>query len=291
MNDAQTSPPPLQGWRVVVTRAADSSDKLARQLASLGAEPVFYPTIAFAPPADPAPLDAALQRATGGGYRWLILTSATTVQVLAERLQTLGLRLDSPDTPPVQVAAVGSATAAACQQQLGLVPAVVPDTFVAEALAEALGAQQAGLHGQRILLANADLSRPVLQEQLQQAGAYVERLIAYHTVAGQGGADVPALLLAGRITAITFTSGSTARSFVQRIQAESHNPAAVLQAARCTVIACIGPIAAEAARAVGLPPTLVAEPSTMAGLAAALAAFAGTGPVMSTHQAHEHSHT
>jgi uroporphyrinogen-III synthase len=82
-----------------------------------------------------------------------------------------------------------------------------------------------------------------------------------------GGADVPALLAAGNIHAITFTSSSTVRNFVQRVGPEALNHA------RRTVIACIGPVTAEAAREEGLEPTLVAEPSTVEGLLDALVAW------------------
>jgi uroporphyrinogen-III synthase len=76
--------------------------------------------------------------------------------------------------------------------------------------------------------------------------------------------DLPALLAAEQIGAITFTSGSTVRYFVQRI-----GPAALADARR-TIIACIGPITADAARELGLPPTIIADPSTEEGLIEAL---------------------
>lgn len=260
MPAAPAAPPPcpaLHGWRVVVTRAATQAQEFADLLAMSGAVPVFYPTIAVAPPNDPLPLATALQAAQQGHFQWLILTSTNAVEQVAPHLHP---------PYPFRLAVVGSATAAACVQQLGMEPAIVPDQFVAEALAAAIG----NLHGQRVLLAQADLARPVLAAQLQQAGAELVQVIAYRTVPATGGADVPTMLRQAQIHALTFTSGSTVRYFVARIEQACPDADAVLNAARRTVIACIGPIAAAAAAQVGLPPTVVAEPHTTAGLVQAL---------------------
>lgn len=254
---------PLYGWRVVVTRAEDQADGLTERLQALGAEPVAYPTIAFAPPDDPRPLAEALRRLADGGYDWLVLTSVNTVRAVraaSERVSSSATGDLVLSNVNVKVAAVGPTTTAACGELLGVQPAVVPGKFVAEALAEALGDMQ----GQRVLLANADIARPVLHERLQAAGALVDRVVAYHTVPASGGVDLPPLLAEGAIDAITFTSGSTVRYFVRRVGPEA------LEHARQTVIACIGPIAADAARAAGLPPTIVASTYTEEGLVVAL---------------------
>jgi len=56
----------LAGKRVVNTRAAHQAAELDDLLRGRGAVPVSYPCIAIAPPADPAPLDAALRDAAAG---------------------------------------------------------------------------------------------------------------------------------------------------------------------------------------------------------------------------------
>jgi uroporphyrinogen-III synthase len=253
----------LHGWRVVVTRAAEQATEISEQVRQRGAEAVYYPTIAYAPPEDPEPLDAALRDLRGGGYTWLVLTSITGVRAVAARLHALNGGAAPALPAALKVGAVGPATAAACAELLGVQPAVVPDEYIAEALAAALG----NLAGQRVLLAQANLARPVLAEQLQQAGAQVDAVTAYRTVLATDGADVPALLAAGEVHAITFTSGSTVRNFALRVGPQA------LDHARRVVIACIGPVTAEAAREVGLTPTLVATESTVEGLLDALVAW------------------
>lgn len=248
---------PLAGMRIVITRSADRSDGMATRLRALGAEPIVYPTIAFVPPADCGSLDAALSHAVAGEYDWLVLTSVTAVQFVHARLTQDGA------VPHLncRCAAVGPTTAEACSDLLGLPPALVPEKFIGTELAAAFG----DVRDQRILLANADIAKGTLERHLRGAGAVVERVVAYHTVPASGGdVDMPALLAAGAIDALTFTSGSTARYFVQRIGPEA------LPAAQRTIIACIGPAAAAVAREVGLSPTVVADVSTEAGMVDAL---------------------
>jgi len=261
---ANLAPTALKGWRVAVTRSEDQAEGLVEQLRALGAEPIVYPTITFTPPADLEPLTQALRRLVAGEYNWLVLTSGTAVRVVHEQLTRLGLTFTPEVIERLKVAAVGSATALASIQHLGIKPTVMPEKFVAESLAEALG----DLKGQKVLLANADLSRPVLQELLTKAGAILERVIAYHTIPATGGADLPTLLTQGKVDAITFTSSSTVRFFLERIGS------AALPAAQKVVIACIGAITAETAQSMGLPPTVVATTFTTEGLLEALATYA-----------------
>src|SRR6059036_889217 len=54
---------PLFGRRIVVTRPRAQAGALADQLEAKGAEVITFPTIAIAPPADPAPLERAVAAA------------------------------------------------------------------------------------------------------------------------------------------------------------------------------------------------------------------------------------
>lgn len=248
---------PLAGLRVVITRSPDRAAAMAQRLRELGAEPIIYPTITFAAPEDTGPLDAALHDLVAGNFDWLALTSVTAVQFVAERLRHIA----GHTRVPARIAAVGPSTGAACVSMLGIQAAVIPEQFDGSGLVEQLGNMQ----GQRVLLANADIARPVLAAGLREAGAQVERVVAYRTIAAsESDVDMPALLAAGAVDVITFTSGSTARGFVERI-----GPAALEQARKAT-IACIGPATAHAAKAAGLPPTIVASVFTEEGLIEAL---------------------
>lgn len=243
----------LAGKRIVITRPKEKADSFAEKLRDLGAEPVIIPTIAIQPPADSTPLDSALHNLSG--YDWLIVTSANTVMQLWARLDALDLAPAPHAWPPV--AAIGPATANALRTR-GIAPALIPADHVAEALFAVL-ADRAPLHGARILLPQGDLARPVLADLLHGAGAVVDAVIAYQNVAP----PVDPAALAVPFDAVTFTSPSTAENFAAMFD----DPAEVIGAA---LVACIGPVTADAVRELDLPVDLVADPHTVDGLIAAL---------------------
>jgi uroporphyrinogen III methyltransferase/synthase len=258
----------LAGKRVVVTRATDQAGELIELLRNRGAEPLAYPCIAVAQPEDTASLDAALQAMCAGEFDCLVLTSRNGVTALRARLLALGL--DPEGLSRVAVAAVGPATARAVERELGVRAVTVPDEFVAEALAAALAGRLRP--GERVLLCQADIARAVLAESLAAAGAAVTSVVAYRTVIGAGGVDLPALLEAGQVDAILLTSASTAHNLRRRLDAESGRH--VDLAGVC--VACLGPIVAGAAQELGWTVSVLpAEPTLPALLDALETYFAG----------------
>lgn len=248
----------LAGKRIVITRPPHAAGEFAGRLRALGAEPVLLPAIDIRPPQDGGPLDHALEHLER--YDWVIFTSANAVEHVWERAQALGCTPDHTAWP--QIAAIGPATAATLAER-GLHAALVPDQHIAEALFDAL-AQATRLAGLRVLLPQSNLARPILADRLRAAGASVDALVAYETISANADPSV----LAPPPDAITFTSASAVQSFVAQFDSgETLSPG--------TLIACIGPVTADAARACGLPVHVVAEPHTIEGLIAALgAAFA-----------------
>src|SRR5580704_7324815 len=83
------APLPLAGKRIVVTRARGQASSLVTALTELGAEVIELPTIEIVPLDSYEALDEALLNIAR--YQWLIVTSANTVKVLAERLMVLEL--------------------------------------------------------------------------------------------------------------------------------------------------------------------------------------------------------
>ena len=251
---------PLHGLRVVIPRAEGRGNSLAARLRELGAEPVLYPVITYAAPEDLAPLQTAVQRLMQNEFDWLVLTSVRAVRAVRDRIAQSD---PIPGSLSTKIAAVGPATAAACVSQLHQTPAAMPDVFTADALPTVMGE----LHGQRVLLLNADIAPPGLQQALQKAGAQVERVIAYRTIRAQDNAvDMPALLRTHAVHAILFTSGSTVRYFVERV-----GPALFDAVCKLTIV-CIGPNTAAVVQALGLRPAAVATAATEDGLIKALMA-------------------
>jgi uroporphyrinogen III methyltransferase/synthase len=247
----------LAGKRIVITRAAAQAAGLGRTLADLGAQPIYLPTVEIAPMDDYEALDRALRCLDK--YQWLVFTSANAVAIFWERLGDGRL-------PSLKVAAIGPATAQALEKR-SVRPALVPEEYVAEAVAAALGE----VAGQWFLWPRAESAREGLADELGRRGAIVHEIPVYRTLPA---APAPAgLREVGRgVDAITFASASAARNFAAL--AAGGLAAAVDQA----VMACIGPVTAQAAREAGLRVDVVAATYTTDGLVAALAEhFAAAG--------------
>jgi len=247
-------PESLRGKRVLVTRATGQNTKLSQQLTSVGAVPVEFPTIQIGPPADPTPLNTAIAHLAD--YHWLMLTSANGVKYFWQHLLAAGK--NAADLQHLRIAAIGPATAAEIRAR-GLTIDVMPTEHVAETLVAAMP----HVAGQRILLPTADIARNVLVDGLAARGAKVDRITAYQNTAVTDPGDLPQLL--PTLDALTFTSASTAQNFANLLQPK--NPATAIGPA---IVACIGPITADAAIVWGLPVHVIAETYTIPGLVKAL---------------------
>ncbi|HEX5274479.1 MAG TPA: uroporphyrinogen-III C-methyltransferase [Candidatus Rubrimentiphilum sp.] len=247
---------PLFGKRVLMTRPAGSHDDLAQALTRAGAEPVAAPTIAIVPPDDAA----AAERATHdpAQYSWVVFTSANGVRVFFDYLEAR--RDDARIFGGAKIAAIGLKTSQALLRRSVRADAV-PQRYIAEDLADLLIASSR--EGDRILLYRAQEARDVLPDRLNAAGRPVTVVAAYKTVftddAGFGarvaGCDI-----------VTFTSASTVNGFVHNLG----SPQAAREACAEKVVACIGPIAAQAAKDAGLPVHVIAAEFTVEGLVGAL---------------------
>lgn len=264
---------PLFGKRIVVTRAREQASALSERLRAAGAQPIEYPVIAFAPPEDWTPLDRALRSIEQ--YDWVIFTSVNGVKYVLDRMREHGI--DPQRLGDRKLAAIGPATAAELERA-GLQAQFVPTEFVAEAVLDQIG----DVSGQRILLPRADIARELLADGLEAKGATVDNVVAYRTVLGTGngetwrggdketGDQVVALLRAGQIDAVTFTSSSTVKNFFARLDQSGLANDEARDLLTNVTVAAIGPITAQTARAFGLNVAIEAEKYTIDGLMAAL---------------------
>lgn len=253
----------LDGRTVVVTRGKGGEDALSARLAELGASVRELPSIAFAPPADPAPLDAALRELDR--FAWVVFASATAVERTLARAAALGV-------PPAafaarRLAAVGPATAARLARDVRA-PDLVPQEARGEAMAAALAPAVAGAS---VLLPRPAEGRPELLAGLVEAGARVTAVEAYRTVPAPPEALAPLAgwLERGEVDAVAFASPSAVAAVVGALGARQ----ALLGRA---LLAAIGPTTAAALAAAGLPAG--AEPATHTGRALAEAVAERLGP-------------
>jgi uroporphyrinogen III methyltransferase / synthase len=263
---------PLHGRRVVVTRARAQASGLAATLRGLGAEVVELPAIRIEPRTGSEEVRRAIERI--GEYALVCLTSPNGVHLLFEALAAAGLdarALGGLKEKQVEdaaeagaagttVAAIGPGTARALSEH-GIVADVVPERFVAEALAEALAGVE--VEGRRVLIARAAEARDVLPEALRERGAEVDVVALYETVREEPRPE--AVEAAQGADYVTFTSSSTVRNLTEALG--DRFPAAAR-------VVSIGPVTSESARAAGLTVHAEAERHDVDGLLEALLADA-----------------
>ena len=226
---------PLEGKRIVVTRAAAQSKYLTDRLRTLGARPLNLPVIRIAPLSKPDGLEEALGRRHE--YDWIVFTSANGVNAWFQLVP-------GPDWHPaaLRVAAIGPRTAAELEAR-GLKPSRMPSEYGKHQLVESLG----DVGGLRILLPRGELAGPGLANLLTARGARVDDIVVYRTlpvVPDQAGVR----RLGAGIDAMLFTSSSTVRHFVAALDGLSLGPAQLQRA----IVACIGPATARTAEELGL---------------------------------------
>jgi len=240
----------LAGKTIVVTRPADRAERLVNLLDQRGARVLVAPAIDLRPVRSAA-LTRALHDLAAGSFAWIVLTSPATVRMLDERL-------DGPRDVRAKVASVGEGTAAAYERWSRRAADLVPRSFTVESLARAFPRG----HG-RVLCARADIAPDGFEDALAGKGWEPTRVDAYRTIFPR---TLPAAarraISRGEVDAITFTSASTVRGFLQALGDIGlvGNPKVV----------CIGPVTAKAAREHGLTVHAVANPHTTDGLVEAL---------------------
>lgn len=251
---------PLQGRRVLITRARKQADGLTNLLREQGAEVIQVPAIEIRPPASYEALDEALKKIID--YDWLILTSVNGVEALFERLTALGL--DESSLQHLKIAAIGPVTEQAIADR-GLVVDVVPARYVAEEVVRTLWPH---VRKQRVLLVRAKTARDVIPNELATAGAKVDVAEAYETIIPEKSKQELQHVFADekrRPEIITFTSSSTVRNFLSMILG-TDIPSKLLG----VQFASIGPITSETLREYALPVHIEAEDYTMEGLVEAI---------------------
>jgi len=244
-------PGPLAGRTVVVTRAAERVGALVEPLRAAGAQVVHLPVVQTVDPEDGGTaLSEAVARAPA--FSWVVFTSATAVD------RALSLLPDLRALGTVRLAAVGPATAQSLRERQ-LVADLVAEPASAEGLVSCMPQPSEGANVS-VLYPRAAGASPVLADGLRAKGWKVEDVVAYRTVALPAVASRHLLDRVRAADVITFTSPSTVHAFL-----EVGGSAAVPP-----LVACIGPVTAEAARRAGLHVDVVADEHSAEGLVAAV---------------------
>ena len=247
---------PLHGRRVVVTRARAQTSGLSARLRNLGADVVELPAIRVQPLLDSDEVRQAV--ANLHTYALVCLTSTNGVQLLFEAMAQAGR--DARALANSTVAAIGSATATSLAGH-GVTADVMPESFVAESLLEAL--EGVDISGRPVLVAQPAQARDLLPDTLRERGGKVDVVALYETVPVEP--EPEALAAAAGADYLTFTSSSTVRNLMA-VAGDGFAPEAR--------VVSIGPVTSETAREAGLEVHVEAERHDIDGLVDALLADA-----------------
>jgi uroporphyrinogen-III synthase len=252
------APHPLSGVRVLVGRARHQASALSSELRKLGATVLEIPFIEIRKPRSFKFLDSALMNLDA--YDWLILTSVNGVEAMWERLAKL--RLPKTALKRLNIAAIGPATKKAIEER-GVGVDVVPKEYMAESVVRSLRRR---VEGKRVLLVRAKVARDVIPRELRKAGAHVDVVEAYETIAPKSSRPrLHSVLGNPRRTphVITFTSSSTVRNFVALLGGRN----AELDGIR---LASIGPVTSSTLQELGWRVDIEAKEFTIPGLVEAI---------------------
>ena len=209
---------PLWGKQILTTRPRQNSSRLAGRLRELGAQVIELPSITTKPVWPNEVLGTIL-----GSIReqeseqWLVFTSPIGVQTFWKQIRMLKMDVRNVFLPHVKVAAIGSGTAKELEQ-FGVFADVMPQTFCAAALGEAIAGEAAPKS--RIVLLRAKQGSEELLPPLKNAGLKVEDVPLYETVCKLQETlkeTIEKQQRQGEIDLVTFTSASTVRGFVQAL--------------------------------------------------------------------------
>jgi uroporphyrinogen-III synthase len=216
---------------VLIPRGGRFAEDIINRLTVLGAQTVVAPVINFAAADDNVGLQQQLDRLQAGAFQWVVLTSATTVDVLQNK------KIEIPEH--TRVAAIGETTAQAlsfANIRVDFIPTTdnSPRGF--------LNTLPEGFLDASVLVPHSETSEPILSAGFEERGVNATFVSAYRTVGVKLPARVIAQVRSGDITAILVSSGSVARQLAEQL---SPIPPT-------TAVICIGPRTAYDAREAGL---------------------------------------
>jgi uroporphyrinogen-III synthase len=255
------APGPLQGKRIVVTRAIEQSRELVTRLENMRATVLLFPAVSFSEPSDTAELDRAIHSL--GAFDWILFTSANAARFFSQRCRKLGVVPGQGGN--YRCAAVGSATASAVASE-GFPVDHVAQEFNGLALARELSTY---IYGKKIVLPRSERARSDLPDALKTAGAEVTEVVAYHT--GGLGVIEPEVMRAiqgAQVDVVSFFSPSA----IENMRAELGEEVLSRLGAKAAM-AAVGPVTAAALRDAGLRVAIEAPLATAESMAAAIANY------------------
>jgi uroporphyrinogen III methyltransferase / synthase len=244
---------PLQGKRIVATRATDQAQSLYQLLTDEGAEVIPFKVIKtqYSQPESPF----ALIREDG--LDWLLLTSENAVKYFFRSLADE--RLDTRSLAGTKIACVGFVTANRLKD-FGLIADFIPSVHTSKSLAAELS-QKFDLKGSRMLRVKGDFKSDPLTRDLLELGAEVVTYETYKTLQDKPDERIINNLLKNGADACLFTSTSTVNNFFDILGNDKANE----QLAKSVPLA-IGPVTEQALADKGVLNIQVSDKQSIAGM-------------------------
>jgi uroporphyrinogen III methyltransferase/synthase len=254
---------PLEGKRVVVTRAAHQAEGLAAPLRAYGAEIVLCPMLALAAPRDPEQLPNALRRLDT--FDMMIVMSANGANAVNAALRDYHIKLDEKKV--LEVLAVGPATAAVLKES----------GFSAKTPAGAGSAMQlfgkisGEVRNKQVLVVQSEDADDMFVSSLHRVGASVAPVAGYRTEIPRDADENVRVLFTPDFNAdvVTFASGRMGENFYEVLARNN------FELPRSAVTASLGPRTTAALLRLGPDkmPKLQAAETTSQSLADAIAGW------------------
>ena len=216
---------------VLIPRGGRFAEDITNRLTVLGARTVVAPVVNFAAADDADALQVELDALKSGSYDWVVLTSATTVDVLQHQ------KVEIPEG--TRVAAIGETTAQALSFANIRVDFVPPTDNSPRGFVNAL---PEGFAESTVLVPHSETSEPTLVAGFDERGIKANFVSAYRTVGVPVPSDIRTRVQSGDITAILVSSGSVARQLAEQLSPIPES----------TAVICIGPRTAFDAQQAGL---------------------------------------
>jgi uroporphyrinogen III methyltransferase/synthase len=270
-----SSPRPLAGQTIVITRAAEQSSQFTEILQNQGAEVLEMPALEIRPPSSWQGLDDGIRQLIE--FDWLILTSANAVNFFFDRLTFWGK--DARALASVKIAVVGKKTGQVLQSR-GLQADFIPGDFVADALVREFPDQIAG---QKFLFPRVETGgREILVKELREKGGQVTEVAAYDSgCPSQMDSSVWRAFQERKVAIVTFASSKTVQNFYQLLTQETGD-LSINSLLEKVCLASIGPQTSKTCQELFGRVDVEASEYTLAGLTTALIAWSQNQSIAKT---------
>lgn len=245
--------------RTVLT-APSARLKLAAELERYGARVVSWPRVEIGEPESFTALDEAIENLFG--YDWLLFRTGNAAEFFLRRFQKLGHEVGELDR--LRVCAIGEGTLNRLEGSHVHVD-VISDSLTSEAVFGAIESYAGGrevLGRLNFLVPCASAARDSLYEKLEDAGARIDVVTAYRTVAANPAlTQLNALLAGGGIDCIVFTDPEAVQDFAQLW--DTKDLSRILSG---VAVACIDEITSRSATKFGLRSYITSNEPTIVAL-------------------------